>query len=243
MATDELVDVPNAPTWSFDPAMDAAEQGRLREEIVAACKTVYDPEIPCDIYELGLIYKVEVPESRLVAVRMTLTAPGCPVAGDIVASVEEAVGSVGYMDVRFGRYGHEHTDYSRRFVRAGYGGFNRDWRGEQRTLFYVLDTGIRLEKTVSTGSPEEADRNADLLNRLAEEPVYRAPWRTDEQRRDFVAELRASVNAAPIGVEERLRDFDEDLYLQANPDLARGNVDPLRHYLWVGWRENRKLRP
>ena len=94
-ATDELVEIPNAPTWSFDPAIDEAERARLQEEIVAACKTVYDPEIPCDIYELGLIYKVDVPESRLVAVQMTLTAPGCPVAGDIVASVEEAVGGVG----------------------------------------------------------------------------------------------------------------------------------------------------
>ncbi len=85
---------PNAPDWSFDGALDEAERARLQDEIVAACKTVYDPEIPCDIYELGLIYKVEVPENRLIAVRMTLTAPGCPVAGDIVASVEEAVGGV-----------------------------------------------------------------------------------------------------------------------------------------------------
>ena len=87
--------LPNAPSWTFEPAIDEAERARLQEEIVAALKTVYDPEIPCDIYELGLIYKVEVPENRLVAVQMTLTAPGCPVAGDIVASVEEAVGGVG----------------------------------------------------------------------------------------------------------------------------------------------------
>ena len=147
------------------------------------------------------------------------------------------------MDIRFGRYGHEHTDYSSRFVRAGYGGFNRHWRGERRTLYYVIDTGIRLEKTASTGSPEEAERNAALLGRLAAEPGYRPPWRSDEQREAFVAEMRASVSAGPIGVEERLREFDEDLYLEANPDLARSNVDPLRHYLWVGWRENRKLRP
>ncbi len=95
VATDETLELPNAPSWSFDPAIDETEQARLQDEIVAACKTVYDPEIPCDIYELGLIYKIEVPESRLVAVQMTLTAPGCPVAGDIVASVEEAVGGVG----------------------------------------------------------------------------------------------------------------------------------------------------
>ncbi len=66
----------------------------MQEDIVAACKTVFDPEIPCDIYELGLIYKVDVPENRMVAVEMTLTAPGCPVAGDIMLSVEEAVGAV-----------------------------------------------------------------------------------------------------------------------------------------------------
>jgi FeS assembly SUF system protein len=90
----EVLEVPNAPDWLFDPALDEAERTRLQDEIVAACKTVYDPEIPCDIYELGLIYKVEVPDNRLIAVQMTLTAPGCPVAGDIVASVEEAVGGV-----------------------------------------------------------------------------------------------------------------------------------------------------
>ena len=70
------------------------EIDRMTDEIVAALKTVYDPEIPCDIYELGLIYNVDVPENRMIAVRMTLTAPGCPVAGDIMQSVEEAVGSV-----------------------------------------------------------------------------------------------------------------------------------------------------
>ena len=94
-ATDDTIDVPNAPSWTFDAALDDGEKTRLQDEIVAACKTVYDPEIPCDIYELGLIYKIDVPENRLVAVQMTLTAPGCPVAGDIVASVEEAVGGVG----------------------------------------------------------------------------------------------------------------------------------------------------
>ena len=86
--------LPNTPSWTFDPAIDEAEKTRLQDEIVAACKTVYDPEIPCDIYELGLIYKVAVPDSRMIAVEMTLTAPGCPVAGDIMQSVEEAVGGV-----------------------------------------------------------------------------------------------------------------------------------------------------
>ena len=89
-----LEQLPNAPGWTFDQAIGDDERTRLREEIVSACKTVYDPEIPCDIYELGLIYQVEVPDNRIIGVRMTLTAPGCPVAGDIVQSVEEAVGAV-----------------------------------------------------------------------------------------------------------------------------------------------------
>ena|ERR1700712_4514665 len=93
-AEDTTLDAPNAPRWTFDAAIPEAEQTRLRDDIVAACKTVFDPEIPCDIYELGLIYQIEVPDNRMIAVEMTLTAPGCPVAGDIIASVEEAVGTV-----------------------------------------------------------------------------------------------------------------------------------------------------
>ena len=86
--------LPNMPSWTFDPAIEEAEKVRLQDEIIAACKTVYDPEIPCDIYELGLIYKVAIPDSRMIAIEMTLTAPGCPVAGDIMQSVEEAIGGV-----------------------------------------------------------------------------------------------------------------------------------------------------
>ena len=160
-----------------------------------------------------------------------------------MAISREAFGVVGYMDIRFGRYGHEHTDYSRRFVRAGYGGFTRDWRGEQRTLFYVLDTGIRVEPTQSTGSPAEAEKNADLLFQLRDEPIFRSAWRDEEGRVALIAEMHATTGAGAIGVVERLREFDEDLYLAANPDLQQGKVDPLRHWLWVGWTEKRKLRP
>ena len=67
---------------------------RLTHDIVAALKTVYDPEIPADIYELGLIYKVEIDDDRNVAIEMTLTAPGCPVAGEMPIWVENAVSAV-----------------------------------------------------------------------------------------------------------------------------------------------------
>jgi len=70
------------------------ELERLTHEMVAALKTVYDPEIPVDIYELGLIYRIDVDDERNVEVDMTLTAPGCPVAGDMPVWVENAIASV-----------------------------------------------------------------------------------------------------------------------------------------------------
>lgn len=70
------------------------ELERLSTGIVSALKTVYDPEIPADIYELGLIYKVDIDDDRNVNVEMTLTAPGCPVAGEMPMWVEDAVASV-----------------------------------------------------------------------------------------------------------------------------------------------------
>ncbi|WP_189487771.1 SUF system Fe-S cluster assembly protein [Asticcacaulis endophyticus] len=67
------------------------ELSRLTEDLIGAFKSVYDPEIPVDIYELGLIYRVDVSDDRDVAVDMTLTAPGCPVAGEMPGWVEQAV--------------------------------------------------------------------------------------------------------------------------------------------------------
>ena len=81
-------------------ALPAEELARLTDDIVAALKTVYDPEIPADIYELGLIYKVDVEDDRTVKIDMTLTAPGCPVAGEMPGWVQNAVSAVeGISDV------------------------------------------------------------------------------------------------------------------------------------------------
>ena len=85
---------PNKPDIEMPAAFSAEDYDRLTDEIVAALKTVYDPEIPADIYELGLIYRVEVDESRFVNIDMTLTAPGCPVAGEMPIWVENAVATV-----------------------------------------------------------------------------------------------------------------------------------------------------
>ena len=95
--TARITDSPDfAEAWDA-PQKAALEQGeidRLTDDIIAALKSVYDPEIPVDIYELGLIYKVDLSDDRDVAIEMTLTAPGCPVAGEMPGWVEDAVKKV-----------------------------------------------------------------------------------------------------------------------------------------------------
>jgi FeS assembly SUF system protein len=79
---------------SAAPALPPEEIERLKSDIVAALKTVFDPEIPVDIYELGLIYRIDIDGDRNVDLDMTLTAPGCPVAGDMPRWVENATSAV-----------------------------------------------------------------------------------------------------------------------------------------------------
>ena len=87
-------------------AISQPELDRLTDEIITALKTVFDPEIPVDIYELGLIYKVDVSDTKDVAIDMTLTAPGCPVAGEMPGWVEDAVKQIpGIGQVKVDRYG------------------------------------------------------------------------------------------------------------------------------------------
>ncbi len=93
---DQPMDTTATETTTVEPpatesALPADELKRLTEDIVAALKTVYDPEIPVDIYELGLIYRVDIDDDRNATIDMTLTAPGCPVAGEMPGWVENAV--------------------------------------------------------------------------------------------------------------------------------------------------------
>jgi FeS assembly SUF system protein len=81
-------------TMQTQSALPAEETERLTIELIAALKTVFDPEIPADIYELGLIYKVDIKDDRAVDVVMTLTTPNCPAAGELPTMVENAVASV-----------------------------------------------------------------------------------------------------------------------------------------------------
>lgn len=95
-----MTDETTAPAPTAADAIEASstipadELARLTDDIVSALKTVYDPEIPADIYELGLIYKIDIEDDRSVKIDMTLTAPGCPVAGEMPGWVENAVGAV-----------------------------------------------------------------------------------------------------------------------------------------------------
>ena len=105
--TDARTAAPGADKARANMAMQSAlppdETERMTEDIVAALKTVFDPEIPADIYELGLIYKVEIKDDRSVDVQMTLTTPNCPAAGELPTMVENAVASVpgvGVVDVK-----------------------------------------------------------------------------------------------------------------------------------------------
>ena len=100
-AVDEIEKAPVAettpaatPTAQPGSAIPQEELDRLTADIVVALKTVFDPEIPADVYELGLIYKIDVDDDRLVTVEMTLTSPGCPVAGEMPTWEENALAAV-----------------------------------------------------------------------------------------------------------------------------------------------------
>ncbi|MGZ2448800.1 metal-sulfur cluster biosynthetic enzyme [Rhizobium ruizarguesonis] len=89
--SEQKIDVREGIVHSSIPADELA---RLSDDVISALKTVYDPEIPADIFELGLIYKIDIEDDRMVKIMMTLTAPGCPVAGEMPGWVENAVGAV-----------------------------------------------------------------------------------------------------------------------------------------------------
>ena len=94
MSTEAKEAVDNVREGIVTSSIPADELVRLSDDVVSALKTVYDPEIPADIFELGLIYKIDIEDDRMVHISMTLTAPGCPVAGEMPGWVENAVGAV-----------------------------------------------------------------------------------------------------------------------------------------------------
>ncbi len=87
------VDKPDVNT-AVTSALPQDELNRLTDDIIAGIKTVFDPEIPSDVYEIGLIYKIDIGDDRTVKVDMSLTSPGCPSAQELPIMVENAVASV-----------------------------------------------------------------------------------------------------------------------------------------------------
>lgn len=96
MTSRDVIDIETAVPEAEAPAsaLSQRELNRITDDLITAFKTVYDPEIPVDIYELGLIYKVDIDDDRKVDIEMTLTAPGCPVAGDMPGWIETAARTV-----------------------------------------------------------------------------------------------------------------------------------------------------
>ena len=94
MDEEKTANAPAAHVTSEETAEAPAESNPLKEKIVEALKTCYDPEIPVDIYELGLIYRLDVDADGQVEVDMTLTSPACPVAGSLPPEVESKVQGV-----------------------------------------------------------------------------------------------------------------------------------------------------
>ncbi|MBI1366546.1 MAG: SUF system Fe-S cluster assembly protein [Alphaproteobacteria bacterium] len=98
---DIAADAPARPAVEAGAGVPRADLERITADVVAALKTVYDPEIPVDIYELGLIYRADLSDDRVLTIDMTLTAPGCPVAGEMPGWVENALRGVeGVNDVK-----------------------------------------------------------------------------------------------------------------------------------------------
>lgn len=103
LMSEDTKEISGESSGAREPGSSLSEEEleRLTNDMIAAVKTVYDPEIPVDVYELGLIYRIDVDDDRDVVVDMTLTAPGCPVAGDMPIWVENAIRSVdGVGDVK-----------------------------------------------------------------------------------------------------------------------------------------------
>jgi FeS assembly SUF system protein len=93
-ASEVALDVPTNAEVTGNSTLPQEELNRMTDEIIAGLKTVFDPEIPSDVYELGLIYKIDIADDRTVKIDMSLTSPNCPSAQELPIMVENAVSSV-----------------------------------------------------------------------------------------------------------------------------------------------------
>lgn len=164
------------------------------------------------------------------------------IPGACIGSTRRALAEIGFMDTRFSGYGHEHVEYTLRFLRAGYGGALWQRRtGELSAYYYVIASGLILRDV-----PTASDYRNELVNRalsleLRTEELYRHAWRTAEERAQLLTELRGVTADGRSGVTIPT-DFDEATYLALNPDVVRAGFHALHHYVAYGAREGRRWR-
>lgn len=161
------------------------------------------------------------------------------IAGSCIAVSREVFPLVGYMDNRFGKYGHEHTDYSTRYVKAGFGGIIRK---DGTMLYAVMDSGLKLTSIASTGSPEMAKKNEIILQQLSQAPLFRQPWFSAAEQKEFLMDFQDKSHIISIKEWEIVREFDIDFYLATYPDVKAAGINPIVHYVLYGHKENRKIR-
>jgi len=162
------------------------------------------------------------------------------VGGMIIAQSASAILNVGYMDIRYGRYGHEHVDFSIRFLRAGFGGALCKINNELHNRFYVIRSGVLLKEVPSSGSREDYIKNEILLKTLINDPIYRLPWRSDEEMEEFLNEytdIPRHMENPPVPT----ANFDSDSYQKKNLDVKESSFDAFTHYVENGFREKREL--
>ncbi|NPD67559.1 glycosyltransferase family 2 protein [Lichenicola cladoniae] len=177
----------------------------------------------------------------LLAGKMTATNPGVgpTVGGMAIGQTAQALSCVGYMDVRFGRYGHEHSDFTGRFARAGFGGFKYQGLTSIEDVYYLIEGGIELVPSESSGTPHDLSQNGALLGQLANDPIYRSPWRTDAEMRDFLSEMPIAFWGAQGGLIPPREAFSASAYLTQYDDVRDANNDALEHYVRAGRSEGR----
>lgn len=173
---------------------------------------------------------------------MTSNNPGIGsiVAGALLAQSAKALSGVGYMDTRFGRYGHEHSDLSIRFVRAGFGGVQSKANGNVYNFFFLMDIGIELLPSETSGTPDEIEKNGYLLDELKNDPVYRSPWNNDQERSEFLSEFGNGFSQMAMPLVP-LTLFNSDSYAEKNRDVIDAGWEPFVHYFIAGYREGRPI--
>ncbi len=141
-------------------------------------------------------YALPAFQSLVVSGSLSADDPGLATAipGCALAFSSLALSQIGYFDIRFGRYGHEHSDFSFRAMRAGYGGIIVENAGGSNTFFYVISGGLTMVPSVTTGTQEDLDRNGRLLGELGREPIYRNAWLRDDLMDIFLREIEHGNN-------------------------------------------------